>query len=948
MLRATLRFTTSMAKVKMQGKFKSFHSRISTDRLSVVYAEMQARQNLQGDMMDLRMRRLLYPEDDGFRSETGGLMENLRVLTAERIREFHREMYQPKNMRLILIGEVDHANLLDVLDKFEDDIVDSVPSYDAPFKRPWVESKRTPPLSKTIVDTLEFPEEDESTGEVQIAFLGPKSTDDLAETAINTLLTYLAGSSVSVLVNTLVEKEHLASEVYYFMKDHYDSIIWFTLSAVDTEKLGKAEKRFFEVLREHVDGPLDMSYLRDCLHRFKRQAKFTSEVNNEDWNTPIVKDHIFGNRDGSDLKTGMADLTDFDELDGWSEDQWRSFTKKWISDAHHVTLFGKPSASLNEKMKAEEVARVKAQQEKLGEEGLKKLAEKLQAAQDQNNRPIPEELIASFKIPSTDSIHFFETTPARSGLAKKLGTDDTKIQQIIDKDENGLPLFVHYEHIPTSFVHFGLALGTSELPTELKPLIGLYLTNFFATPVVRDGKRIEFEEVITKLEQDTIEYTLGRATDIGNSEMLHIHFVAESEKFETVVRWLKTLLVDSVFDVERIKATVIRLLATVPEEKRDGNGMALAIDKMIHYDTTSSVRATTTLVKALYLKRTLKLLESDPQQVIDKLEALRRHLLKFSNMRVLVTANLETLQNPVSTFKHLTDAIKPESNPTVNPIDDRNKLLSDIGRNPGGAHYIVTMPIDTSYGIFTTAGPKGYTAPELPPLLVTISILEAVEGPMWVAIRGTGLAYGSSFYRDVETGKLKYVIYNSPNVYKAFAAAKKLIHELADGTKSFDKMALEGAISTIVRSFVDDRDTMVDAAKSSFIDLVVRGVDKDWQEWVLREVRKITLEDVKRTLKEVVSAIFEPEKVDVVVTCGGILKEVCASSSIGCECLLTVRRASKRTSKRRGSSLRARSWRTSTSRMVSRVARMRMRTTMTIARKAVKTMRAETRWKSRP
>jgi Zn-dependent M16 (insulinase) family peptidase len=261
--------------------------------------------------------------------------------------------------------------------------------------------------------------------------------------------------------------------------------------------------------------------------------------------------------------------------------------------------------------------------------------------------------------------------------------------------------------------------------------------------------------------------------------------------------------------------------------------------------------------------------------VIDKLEALRKHLLKFSNMRLLVTANLETLRNPVSTFRHLTEAIKPDANPSVNPIDDRNKLLSDIGRNPGGAHYIVTMPIDTSYGIFTTKGPVGYTAPQLPSLLVTLAILEAVEGPMWVAIRGTGLAYGSSFYRDVETGKLKYVVYNSPNVYKAFAAAKVLIQELADGTQSFDKMALEGAISTIVRGFVDERDTMVDAAKSSFIDLVVRGVDKDWQEWVLREVRKITEEDVKRTLKDIVAPVFEPEKVDVVVTCSDISKEVC-------------------------------------------------------------------------
>lgn len=45
-------------------------------------------------------------------------------------------------------------------------------------------------------------------------------------------------------------------------------------------------------------------------------------------------------------------------------------------------------------------------------------------------------------------------------------------------------------------------------------------------------------------------------------------------------------------------------------------------------------------------------------------------------------------------------------------------------------------------------------------------------------------------------------------------------------------------------------------------------------------MRKITEEDVRRTLKEVVSAIFEPEKVDVVVACGGILKEVRAAHTI--------------------------------------------------------------------
>lgn len=839
----------------------------------VVYSEMQGRQNLQGDLMDLQMRRLLYPEGDGFRMETGGLMENLRVLTAERIRQFHRDMYQPKNIRLVIIGEVDHTDLLNVLDAFEEQVADRVPPFDAPFKRPWVDSKRTPPLSKTIVDTVEFPEEDESTGEVQIAFLGPESTDDLGETAINTLLMYLAGSSVSVMVNKLVEKEHLASMVDFWVKGHYDMIIWWTLSAVETSKLAEVEKRFFELLEEHASKPLDMSYLKDCLHRFQRQTRYASEIGQDEYKDPIIKDHLFGDRDGSHLKDAMATLHVFEKLEKWTEEDWRLYLKKWMVDAHHVSVLGKPSKALSEKMKADEVARVKAQQAKLGEEGMKKLATKLAEAQAENDKPIPEEIIASVKVPSTESIHFFETITARSGLAKKLGVPDNKIQKIIDKDEGGLPLFIHYEHIPTSFVHFGLALGTGNLPTHLKPLLGVYLSNFFATPVVKDGKRMEFEEVITKLEQDTIEFSMDQGSGIGNTEMIYISFVAEANKFDTVVQWLKTMLVDSVFDTERVISTVKKMLADVPDEKRDGNGMAFAVDRLIHYDAASSVRATNTLVKAVYLKRISKLLKTEPQQVLDKLEELRKHLLTFSNMRVLTIANLETLSSPVSTYKQLTDAFQPGPEPTINPIDDRNKVLSEVGRNPGGAHYVITMPIDSSFAVLTTRGPKGYTNPQLPALMVALAYLDAVEGPMWSSIRGTGLAYGTNFFRDPETGLLKFRIYKSPNVFSAFNKAKTVVREYGDGTRKFDKLALEGAISSIVRDFVDERMSIVDAARSSFIDLVTRGVGKEWQEWALREVRKVSEADVQKILKEVVSNAFVPDKADLVVTCGSIMTE---------------------------------------------------------------------------
>ena len=146
----------------------------------VVYSEMQGVQNTQSMISDVKANRLMYPEGVGFRYETGGLMENLRVLTADRIRKFHREMYQPKNLCLVIMGEVDHEDLLSIVDDFESTITDIIPKPNAPFKRPWVETSQAPSLEKTIVETLEFPEEDESIGEVMVRFLGPDCNDVLS------------------------------------------------------------------------------------------------------------------------------------------------------------------------------------------------------------------------------------------------------------------------------------------------------------------------------------------------------------------------------------------------------------------------------------------------------------------------------------------------------------------------------------------------------------------------------------------------------------------------------------------------------------------------------------------------------------------------------------------------------------------------------------------------
>ena len=101
----------------------------------VVYSEMQAVQTRSAEILDLKARRMMYPPNVGFRYETGGMTDALRVLTPERIRQFHKDMYQPRNLCLVLVGEVDQENLLQILNEFEESIKDDIPSLDTKYER---------------------------------------------------------------------------------------------------------------------------------------------------------------------------------------------------------------------------------------------------------------------------------------------------------------------------------------------------------------------------------------------------------------------------------------------------------------------------------------------------------------------------------------------------------------------------------------------------------------------------------------------------------------------------------------------------------------------------------------------------------------------------------------------------------------------------------------------
>lgn len=180
------------------------------------------------------MQRLMNPPGSAYRSETGGLMEALRVLTVEQsmsvfdcschtcpnvtlsVRDYHHTYYVPHNLTLIVTGKLASgtSSLLDVVQHQVEPTIVEHGQNKGPrpegWKRPFMEtaSADRKPIPTTIKETVEFPEKDESVGEVTLGFLGPPPTAFLERKAIDILGLYLTSSAVAPLNKEYVEIEN--------------------------------------------------------------------------------------------------------------------------------------------------------------------------------------------------------------------------------------------------------------------------------------------------------------------------------------------------------------------------------------------------------------------------------------------------------------------------------------------------------------------------------------------------------------------------------------------------------------------------------------------------------------------------------------------------------------------------------------------------------------------
>ena len=123
------------------------------------------------NILYFELAKKLYP-NSGYNVETGGYLQNLRNSTnIGKVRAYHKKYYRPENLVLTITGRIDEQELFETLKKTEEKVLRKRAQQELePFERPWQTPLEEINLAEDLVFEIEYPSDDETTGNIRKYF----------------------------------------------------------------------------------------------------------------------------------------------------------------------------------------------------------------------------------------------------------------------------------------------------------------------------------------------------------------------------------------------------------------------------------------------------------------------------------------------------------------------------------------------------------------------------------------------------------------------------------------------------------------------------------------------------------------------------------------------------------------------------------------------------------
>ncbi|KAF8271486.1 Metalloenzyme, LuxS/M16 peptidase-like protein [Lactarius quietus] len=815
-------------------------------------------------------------------------MEALRMLTVEQIREYHKTYYVPHNLSLIVAGKFSSGTetLLSVIqNKIEPSIIahgqDKGPKPPG-WNRPFLEtpSARRAPIKELVEHTVEFPERDESSGELLINFLGSRTEDFIESTALEILGKYLTSSPTAPLNKEFVEIESpLCTYIYFREKTRAtlcDLVVY--VGSVPTEHLDSFDAKLHESFRRISKEGVDLDRMSMVIDRAERWLRSKVESDGGDaFSSAMIADFLYGHLDGSQIEVALDEIKHYKLLRSWSSKKWSDIIDKYFVYPKRIVVRGKPSAVVAERIEKEEKARIAKQKEALGPEGLARKARELEEAKAEHDKPIPNEILKSFPVPDVKTISWIpvqSVQQAGTGRRGRAGVEND-VSRHVNADGPPLPFFVQYDHVKSDFVSVHAYLSLSKLPSHLRPYIHTYRYSFFSLPVKRQsGERLSHEEVVDQLDDQTVSYEVDLGVSGRFAETLRVTIRVEVAKYELAVAWLRDLLYGSEFAKERLQITVAQMQQALPGLKRDGSNVLSSVSSELLYAANSTTRASWVLIQSDFIPTLAEKIQSSPEEVSKSFEDIRKNITDPTGIRFSVTGNVLSIPKPRSVWNKYFGATLPEA--PLLPVPVTSDTLSKVGKKPVKQAIVVTLPtIESSFVKHIGKGIQGFNHPDYPALLIASEVLDGSESFLWRYIRGSGLAYGAYIGFDIEAGTITFKLYRSSNSLQAFKQGSVVLHGLVDGSIVLDEIVLDAAKSTIVYGVTKNVSTPGSAAMTSFTNQALIGVPQNHNIDLLEKYQNVSKADVLRVLQQYFLPLFDSStSVVVSVTSPGKTDEI--------------------------------------------------------------------------
>lgn len=257
-------------------------------------------------------------------------------------------MYSPQNLCLIVSGNVPEDELLEIASRWDE----TLPTYsDASISRPFVDTPDSQiPEKRTQIarSVIEFPEADESQGEILLSWIGEKYDSYERDLAVSMLLEYYTESSISPFNKEMIEIEDpYANSVDYYTDDYLRTIINLNLHGVPTEKLDITVKKAIELMTTHK---FDLERMKQVIENSKWDYVLRCEKTPSDTlSQAVISDFLYGKTDGSSLVETLKNLNDYDRIiNNWTVQDWEKLRDEIFVENKPVVVIGKPSAKMNE------------------------------------------------------------------------------------------------------------------------------------------------------------------------------------------------------------------------------------------------------------------------------------------------------------------------------------------------------------------------------------------------------------------------------------------------------------------------------------------------------------------------------------------------------------------------------------------------------------------------